>query len=152
MPQFNGLFVLKLTHPWFQLSTTEVAKMVSQAWKDLSSEEREKWEEMARKDKARYEMEKSMYTGPWKVPAKKRSQKDPNAPKRPMSAFLSFSNSKRSYVKDKHPDIGNAEVSRNICTNDFQTRFRRRIQELRPYVPVWTSKQNISPIYYLLIY
>lgn len=100
---------------WNQLSTTEVAKMVSQEWKNLSSEEREKWEELARKDKARYEMEKTMYTGPWKIPAKKRSQKDPNAPKRPMSAFLSFSNSKRSQVKNKHPDIGNAEVSRILA-------------------------------------
>lgn len=70
---------------------------------------------MARKDKARYEMEKSMYTGPWKVPAKKRSQKDPNAPKRPMSAFLSFSNSKRSYVKEKYPNVGNAEISRILA-------------------------------------
>jgi hypothetical protein len=68
-----------------QVSTTDVAKLVSQAWKEISDEERDTWEELARKDKARYEMEKSMYTGPWKVPAMKRSQKDPNAPKRPMS-------------------------------------------------------------------
>jgi hypothetical protein len=89
--------------------------MVSQAWKTLPQEEREQWEELARRDKARYEMEKTMYTGPWKVPAKKRSQKDPNAPKRPMSAFLSFSNSKRSQVKNAHPNIGNAEVSRILA-------------------------------------
>lgn len=98
-----------------KLSTTDVAKLVSQAWRDLSNEERDVWEDMARKDKARYEMEKSMYTGPWKVPAKKRSQKDPNAPKRPMSAFLSFSNSKRAYVKEKHPNVGNAEISRILA-------------------------------------
>ena len=42
--------------------------MVSKAWKTLPEEEREKWEEMARKDKARYETEKSLYKGPWKVP------------------------------------------------------------------------------------
>ena len=89
--------------------------MVSRAWKGLSAEEREEWEEMARRDKARYEVEKTMYTGPWKVPAKKRSQKDPNAPKRPMSAFLSFSNSKRAQVKEEHPNIGNAEVSRILA-------------------------------------
>jgi len=97
-----------------QLSTTEVAKMVSQAWKALPETEREKWEEMARQDKARYEMEKSMYTGPWKVPATKRS-KDPKAPRRPMSAFLSFSNSKRTFVKKKYKDANNAEVSRVLA-------------------------------------
>ncbi|OEU15810.1 HMG-box, partial [Fragilariopsis cylindrus CCMP1102] len=98
-----------------KLSTTEVAKMVSIAWKALPEDEREKWEELARQDKARYEMEKSMYTGPWKVPATKRINKDPKAPKRPMSAFLSFSNSKRQYVKNKHKDVKNAEVSRILA-------------------------------------
>jgi hypothetical protein len=89
--------------------------MVSVAWKALPEDEREKWEELARQDKARYEMEKSMYTGPWKVPATKRINKDPKAPKRPMSAFLSFSNTKRSYVKNKHKDAKNAEVSRILA-------------------------------------
>lgn len=98
-----------------KLSTTEVAKMVSKAWKELSEEDREQWEEMARQDKARYEMEKSMYTGPWKVPATKRVSKDPKAPKRPMSAFLSFSNSKRAYVKKKHKNSKNAEISRILA-------------------------------------
>jgi hypothetical protein len=55
-----------------------------------------------------------MYKGPWKVLATRRSQ-DPNAPKRPMSAFLSFSNSKRAEVKEKHPNIGNAEISRILA-------------------------------------
>lgn len=99
-----------------KLQTTDVAKMVAQAWKNLPPDEREEWEEMARRDKARYELEKTMYTGPWKVPATKaRSQKDPNAPKRPMSAFLSYSNSKRAHVKSSNPDIGNAEVSRVLA-------------------------------------
>jgi HMG (high mobility group) box len=97
------------------MATTEVAKMVSQAWKNLTPEEKDEWEELARQDKARYEVEKTIYTGPWKVPAKKRSQKDPNAPKRPMSAFLSYSNSKRAEAKTENPNIGNAEVSRILA-------------------------------------
>lgn len=95
--------------------TTNIAKLVSQAWKDLSAEERGKWEEMARKDKMRYEVEKSMYTGPWKVPAKKLSQKDPSAPKRPMSAFLAFSHSKRAAVKAENATMNNAEISRVLA-------------------------------------
>mmetsp|Transcript_18538 Transcript_18538/g.21470 ORF Transcript_18538/g.21470 Transcript_18538/m.21470 type:complete len:431 (+) Transcript_18538:242-1534(+) len=98
-----------------KLSTTEVAKMVSRAWKVLPEDERETWEEMARQDKVRYEMEKSMYTGPWKVLAMRRAIKDPTAPKRPKSAFLSFSNSKRSCVKNKHKDAKNAEISRILA-------------------------------------
>lgn len=89
--------------------------MVSKAWKALSQDERDQWEERASQDKARYEVEKTMYTGPWKVPAKKRTAKDPNAPKRPMSAFLSFSHAKRSEVKDSNPTKSNAEISRVLA-------------------------------------
>lgn len=71
---------------------------------------------MARQDRARYEMEKAMYDGPWKVPAKKRSLKDPNAPKRPMSAYLAFSNSRRAEVKRQNPQMGNGELSRLLAT------------------------------------
>jgi len=55
-----------------------------------------------------------MYTEPWKVPAKKRIR-DPRAPKRPMSAFLFFSNAKRAYVKNEYKDAKNAEVSRILA-------------------------------------
>ena len=48
----------------------------------MPAEEKEEWENKARKDKQRYEMEKSLYKGPWKVPANKRTPKDPTAPKR----------------------------------------------------------------------
>ena len=58
--------------------------MVSEAWRELNPEDKEVWEKKARKDKARYEVEKAMYKGPWKVPANKRTPKDPSAPKRPM--------------------------------------------------------------------
>lgn len=94
--------------------TTNVAKMVSEAWKGLPADEREYWDDMARRDKERYEVEKSLYDGPWKVPAQKAS-KDPNAPKRPMSAFLSYSNSKRSSVKRQNQGLTNAEVSRVLA-------------------------------------
>lgn len=89
--------------------------MVSEAWKNLSPEERDIWDEKARLDKERYDLEKSLYDGPWKVPAIK-SSKDPNAPKRPMSAFLAYSNSKRSAVKRENPGLTNAEVSRVLAS------------------------------------
>ncbi|KAG7339141.1 high mobility group box domain containing protein [Nitzschia inconspicua] len=97
------------------LAATEVAKMVSQAWNNLSEEEREKWEEMGRKDKARYEMEKSMYDGPWKVPVTSKREQDPTRPKRPMCAFLAYSNRKRMEMKEKHKNTKTAEVCRILA-------------------------------------
>ena len=88
--------------------------MVSEAWKTLPSEEREYWDDKARSDKERYEVETSVYDGPWKVLAHKFS-KDPNAPKRPMSAFLAYSNSKRSAIKRENTGLANGEVSRVLA-------------------------------------
>lgn len=80
----------------------------------MPPEEKESWEKKAQKDKARYEAEKSMYKGPWKIPANKRTPKDPSAPKRPMSAFLAFSNKRRAALKREHPDATNADLSKML--------------------------------------
>jgi len=94
--------------------TTDIAKLVSEAWRSMPPEEKESWEEKARQDKARYEMEKAMYKGPWKIPANKRTPKDPSAPKRPMSAFLAFSNKRRAGLKRQNPDATNSDLSKML--------------------------------------
>ena len=105
-----------LAHPqiFFSFKTTDIAKLVSEAWREMPADEKEKWEEKARKDKARYEVEKAMYKGPWKIPANKRTPKDPTAPKRPMSAFLAFSNKRRAGLKREHPDATNSDLSKML--------------------------------------
>ena len=92
-------------------TVTSISKRSAEMWKGLSAEERAVWDEIAFQDKKRYLMEKSQYTGPWQVPWK-RVKKDPSAPKRPMSAFLYFSQGKRTEIKNERPDIKNTEVSR----------------------------------------
>jgi HMG (high mobility group) box len=92
-------------------SVTNISKRSAELWKALSPEERAVWDDIAAQDKQRYMIEKSQYTGPWQVPWK-RLKKDPSAPKRPMSAFLYFSQGKRAQIKKEKPDIKNTEVSR----------------------------------------
>lgn len=91
--------------------------MVSESWREMGAEEKEEWEKKARKDKARYEVEKALYKGPWKVAANKRTPKDPSAPKRPMSAFLAFSNKRRAGLKREHPDATNADLSKMLSVS-----------------------------------
>lgn len=55
--------------------TTSVAKMVSEAWRQMGQEERSKWEKMASDDKERFEKEKASYRGPWTVPIGHRKSK-----------------------------------------------------------------------------
>lgn len=59
----------------------------------------------------RFVREKAEYKGPWVVP-KRRAKKHPLAPKRPMSAFLKYSQKRRSAVKEQNPDMSNTDVSR----------------------------------------
>ena len=92
-----------------------MAKIISEEWRNMPPKERSVWDEKARIDKERYEIEKSMYTGPWKIPSRKRSQKDPDAPKRPMSSFLAFSNGKRSQLKKENPSLTNTDISKLLA-------------------------------------
>lgn len=94
-------------------SVSSVSKRSAELWKDLPADERAHWEEVAAKDKQRYMNEKASYTGPWQVPWK-RSRKDPSAPKRPMSAFLYYSQGKRSEIKANNPGMKNTEVSKML--------------------------------------
>ena len=56
-----------------------------------------------------------MYTGPWKVPARRRALKDKDAPKRPMSAFLAYSQARRAEVRAANPNMDNISVSRELA-------------------------------------
>jgi hypothetical protein len=68
------------------------------------------YDALAAEDKARYELEKASYQGP--AGSSSRKQKDPNAPKRPMSAYLAFANSRRGAVKGKNSECTNGEISK----------------------------------------
>ena len=92
-------------------TVTEISKRSAQMWRSLPAEDRAHWDDVAAKDKQRYLVEKASYTGPWQVPWK-RAKKDPSAPKRPMSAFLYYSQGKRREIKDANPTLKNTEVSR----------------------------------------
>lgn len=92
-------------------TVTEVSKRSAEMWRNLPADERAYWDDVATKDKQRYMAEKATYTGPWQVPWK-RAKKDPSAPKRPMSAFLYFSQERRRIIKEKNPGMRNTEVSR----------------------------------------
>lgn len=91
--------------------TKDVLKIVAEEWRNLSDRDRAFWDEEARNDKVRYVREKAEYKGPWNLP-KRRAKKHPMAPKRPMSAFLKFSQKRRTTVKENNPDMSNTDVSR----------------------------------------
>lgn len=74
--------------------------------------EKQKFEEMARQDKTRYDIERKNYKPPPGMSLTSKRKRDPDAPKRPMSAYLSYANKLRAKVKSNNPDCSNGEISK----------------------------------------
>ncbi len=69
------------------------------------------------KDKERYQREMADYVPPADMEeysSRKKKKKDPNAPKRNMSAFFIYSNEVRSQVKEQNPDAGFGDIAKLI--------------------------------------
>ena len=129
---------------------SEIAKVVSREWKALPAEDRVAWEVKASADRDRYYREKAEYKGPLKIP----NIKDPRAPKKPMSAFLAFSNERRKAIADANPGMGNAEISGLLSRlwkespENIREQYRRREAEERKNFKLafaeWEKKSSNS--------
>jgi len=93
----------------------EIAKVLSRMYKELTDKEKQKWEKQAAKDKQRYMEQMKHYVAP-PEPAggRKKKKKDPNAPKRNMSAFFLYSNHIRPEVKEQNPDAKFGDIAKMI--------------------------------------
>ncbi|KAM9781231.1 high mobility group protein B1a [Syngnathus typhle] len=102
----------KKKHPDASVNFSEFSKKCSERWKTMSAKEKGKFEDLAKLDKARYEREMMNY-----VPAhggKKKKFKDPNAPKRPPSAFFIFCAEYRPKVKGETPGLTIGDVAKKL--------------------------------------
>jgi hypothetical protein len=94
-------------------------KILAEKWKALTDEERKPYEDKSAKDKERYQKEMANYEVPEefakgskgnpsskkKPAAKGKKKRDPNEPKKPMSAFLLYSGEVRPQIKEENPDL-----------------------------------------------
>lgn len=98
---------------------TDISKILGAKWKELSDEAKKPYDQMAKEDKARYEREKESYVpdddyaaaGTTKT---KKKKKDPNAPKRPLSAYFLFQKAKRAEIKEANPDFGLGDIAKAL--------------------------------------
>jgi len=105
----------KKKHPNDTVVFTEFTKKCAEKWKEMTPIEKKRFEDMAERDKARYEREMSSYVPAPGVQAKKRKRtKDPNAPKRALSAFFFFCADERPAVRAANPGIGVADVAKEL--------------------------------------
>mmetsp|Transcript_11818 Transcript_11818/g.14314 ORF Transcript_11818/g.14314 Transcript_11818/m.14314 type:complete len:203 (-) Transcript_11818:246-854(-) len=93
----------------------QIAKELSVMYKQLTDKEKKKWDKAAEKDKMRYlEQMKDYVPPPEPAGGRKKKKKDPNAPKRNMSAFFLYSNHIRSEVKEDNPQAKFGDIAKLI--------------------------------------
>ncbi|KAI1721135.1 HMG (high mobility group) box domain-containing protein [Ditylenchus destructor] len=104
----------KKKYPNENVQVTEISKKCSQKWKTMSDDEKKRFFELAQKDAERYQAEVAAYGGEDLMRKKKRAKKDPNAPKRALSAFFFFSNERRVDVQKEHPEWKVGQIAQEL--------------------------------------
>ncbi|XP_053427269.1 high mobility group protein B1-like [Nycticebus coucang] len=102
----------KKQHPAASVNFPEFSKKCSERGKTMSAKEKGKFEDTAKADKARYEREMKTCIPP-KGETKKKF-KDPNAPKRPPSAFFLFCSEYHPQIKGEHPGLSIGGVAKKL--------------------------------------
>lgn len=106
---------IKLENPGIKFG--QVAQLLSAEFKQISATERAKWDAKALEDKERYQRQMEHYVPPDDLEddgPRKKKKKDPNAPKRNMSAFFLYSNDIRPTVKLQNPDAKFGDIAKII--------------------------------------
>ena len=89
---------------------------MSAQYKALSDKEMAKWNKKAEQDKIRYQHEMKSYV-PMEDPTggkRKKQKRDPNAPKRNMSAYFLYSVHIRPTIKANNPEASFGDIARMI--------------------------------------
>jgi len=105
----------KKKHPGEQVVFAEFSRKCAEKWKSMGPVEKKRFVDMAGKDKLRYEGEMANYTpvdGDGK--RKRKGKKDPNAPKRALSAFFFFCADERKEVKKQYPEYSIGEIAKEL--------------------------------------
>ncbi|XP_070783178.1 high mobility group protein B2-like [Enoplosus armatus] len=103
----------KKKHPGTSVGFAEFSKKCSERWRTMSAKEKVKFEDMAKTDKVRYDREMKTYIPP-KGTVKGKKKKDPNAPKRPPSAFFVFCSDHRPRIKEENPGISIGDIAKKL--------------------------------------
>ena len=123
-------------HPNENVNFTEFSKKCAERWKQMTDKEKKRFSDMADKDKARYDREMASYVPPPSESGKKhKKKKDPNAPKRPLSAFFLFCADERAGVKAINPSFSVGDVAKHLgerwnkVSADQKSKYEARAQQ-----------------------
>jgi len=108
----------KKLHPDENVQFGEFAAQCSQRWKTMSDKEKEKFQEMAVEDKERYDEQIKdvplLAGGRRRRRRQSKKDRDPNKPKRALSAFFYYAKDERPNVRQLNPDFSVGEVAKEL--------------------------------------
>jgi len=103
----------KKKHPNENVVFAEFSKKCAERWKMMNDKEKQRFQALAEKDKKRYDNEMRDYVPPKNAKKRKRT-KDPNAPKRALSAFFWFCNDERPKVRAEQPESSVGDIAKEL--------------------------------------
>lgn len=110
----------KKQHPEENVQFADFSRQCADRWKTMSDKEKQRFHELASEDKLRYdnEMQNCDSTPSGKRVRGRKSRgkkiKDPNKPKRALSAFFFYANDERAKVRTLNPDFSVGEVAKEL--------------------------------------
>ncbi|XP_066527622.1 high mobility group protein B2-like isoform X2 [Hoplias malabaricus] len=128
---------LKRKSPNAPVNYSQLFMSCFERWKALGASEKSRFEEMEFSDKVRYEEELKSYTPPKGTGKKERKKKDPNTPRRPLSAFFIFCSENRPLVKSEYPKLTISEIAKKLVemwckmSSDERLPFEKKAALLR---------------------
>lgn len=91
----------------------EIAKIAGKMWKELDEDDKKAYEKAYQKERKIYlEKMEDYVPPPGCKPVKSKPVKDPNAPKKPLTAYFAWMNENRARIKEENPDAGLGEISK----------------------------------------
>jgi uncharacterized short protein YbdD (DUF466 family) len=110
----------KKKHPNEAVVFKDFTRKCADRWRTMNDKEKGRFHDMAKKDKTRYDNEMKSYVPPAGAGKgrgggkKGKAAKDPNAPKRALSAFFWFCSDERPKVRAAHPSWSVGEVAKQL--------------------------------------
>jgi len=105
----------KRTNPGEQVVFSEFSKKCAGRWKVMDTTDKRPFEEMAARDKMRWEEEMKHWTPvDGRKGKKQKRKKDPNAPKRPQTAFFLFCADHREALRQQFPELRIGDIAKKL--------------------------------------
>ncbi|KJE91879.1 hypothetical protein CAOG_02944 [Capsaspora owczarzaki ATCC 30864] len=120
------------------LKMTDIASVLGKLWGQLPEADKDKYQTMANSDKERYAKAMDGYVAPVSTGGKSgKKSKDPNAPKRPPSAYICFANAVRPELRKTYPSDTMPAISTKIgelwrqLTDDNKEPYNKQAEALK---------------------